>query len=123
MFTQQLTITSTPEGEGGARKYTPETESTSDAVENSLRMQVACGATLKKGEKNTTLLQFHQFPPDLAGLIAARKVCRSEMAKIVNEVDLVTKSPKLAIDTTRDEFFLEPAVYKQLLPVSQSHTA
>ena len=88
-----------------------------DDVDESLTMQLAVGA--KKFDRDgLTCLKFESFPPTTAGLIRARKVCRSEMAKIVNEVDLITKEPKLAIDTRRDDFFLEPMIYKHLLPVS-----
>jgi hypothetical protein len=64
-----------------------------------------------------TLIQFKPFKPTFAGLILASKVCRVEMAKIVNEVDLLTKKPNLAQDTRRDARFLHPLVFKQLLPV------
>ena len=61
--------------------------------------------------------QFDGFRPSFAGLIAARKVCRSEMSKIVREVDLVAKDPTLALDADRDMYFLNPLVFRQLLPV------
>ncbi|KAK3367762.1 hypothetical protein B0H63DRAFT_565665 [Podospora didyma] len=60
--------------------------------------------------------QFPIFSPTFAGLIQARKVCRFEMAKIVNEVDLVAKDPKLSTDMRRDAYFLHPLVFEQLLP-------
>ncbi|KAK4169843.1 hypothetical protein QBC43DRAFT_283408 [Cladorrhinum sp. PSN259] len=72
---------------------------------------------------NSTPVKAFQFPvfsPTFAGLIHARKVCRFEMAKIVNEVDLVAKNPKLATDTTRDAYFLNPLVFEQLLPIVRS---
>jgi len=65
-------------------------------------------------------IQFPVFSPTFAGLIHSRKVCRFEMAKIVNEVDLVAKNPKLATDTTRDAYFLNPLVFEQLLPIVRS---
>ena len=68
-------------------------------------------------------IQFPVFSPTFAGLIHARKVCRFEMAKIVNEVDLVAKNPKLAIDMTRDAYFLNPLVFEQLLPIVRSMSA
>lgn len=75
-----------------------------------------------KDENNQAAIkiEFPPFKPTFAGLINARKICRVEMAKIVNEVDLITKTPKLALNTKRDEFFLDPLVYRQILPVSQS---
>jgi len=70
------------------------------------------------GDAGTITRKFEAFPPTFAGLISARKVCRFEMSKIVNEVDLVAKNPKLSTDQTRDAYFLNPLVFKQLLPVS-----
>lgn len=58
------------------------------------------------------------FQPSFAGLIEARKVCRFEMSKIVREVDAVAKDPTIATDDSRDSYFLNPLVFKQLLPVS-----
>jgi hypothetical protein len=63
-------------------------------------------------------VQLPLFRDDFSGLINARKVCRVEMAKIVNEVDLVTKDPTYALDPERDAYFLHPLVFKQMLPVS-----
>ncbi|CEO58470.1 hypothetical protein PMG11_03194 [Penicillium brasilianum] len=63
------------------------------------------------------------FPASFAGLIQARKVCRMEMAKIVNEVDAVAEDPSVASDATRDEYFLNPLVFKQLIPVVRSQSA
>ncbi|KAJ5547188.1 hypothetical protein N7494_004773 [Penicillium frequentans] len=61
---------------------------------------------------------FAVFPASFAGLIQARKLCRMEMAKIVSEVDAVAEDPSVAIDATRDSYFLNPLVFKQLVPVS-----
>lgn len=58
------------------------------------------------------------FSASFAGLIQAKRICRFEMAKIVKEVDAVAKNPLLATDGNRDSFFLNPLVFKQLLPVS-----
>lgn len=65
-------------------------------------------------------IKYPVFSANFAGLIHARKVCRFEMAKIVNEVDLVAKNPKLSTHATRDAYFLNPLVFEQLLPVSLS---
>ncbi|KAK4205404.1 hypothetical protein QBC40DRAFT_320121 [Triangularia verruculosa] len=65
-------------------------------------------------------IRFPVFSPNFAGLIHARKVCRFEMAKIVNEVDLVAKNPKLSTDTRRDAYFLNPLIFEQLLPIVRS---
>lgn len=62
-------------------------------------------------------VQLKPFTPTFAGLIKARKLCRVEMAKIVNETDLVTRDPKIALERDRDSYFLHQLVFKQLLPV------
>lgn len=74
----------------------------------------------KQCEQQLKAIKFPVFSPTFAGLIHARKVCRFEMAKIVNEVDLVAKNPKLATDTTRDSYFLNPLVFEQLVPIVRS---
>ena len=61
--------------------------------------------------------RFTVFPASFAGLIEARQVCRAEMVKIVNEVDVVSKTPSVAADIRRDQFFLNPIIFRQLLPV------
>lgn len=88
-----------------------------DSKLESVAMQLAVGADLIE-VNGVSYLQYYSFKPDFSGLVDARKVCRCEMAKIVNEVDLITKHPKLALDTSRDDYFLEPLIYRQLLPVS-----
>ncbi|VUC37255.1 unnamed protein product [Clonostachys rosea] len=60
------------------------------------------------------------FMPSFAGLIEAKKICRAEMAKIVKEVDLVAKDPLIATQANRDDYFLNPLVFKQLLPIVRS---
>jgi hypothetical protein len=69
-------------------------------------------------DKSENRIQYEPFKNTFAGLITARKVCRFEMAKIVNEVDLITRNPKIALETSRDAHFLHPLIFKQLLPVS-----
>lgn len=59
------------------------------------------------------------FKPTFGGLIKARQVCRFKMAKIVNEVDLIAKFPNLLTQTTRDSYFLNPLIFRKLLPVSE----
>ncbi|KAK6525430.1 hypothetical protein TWF694_005568 [Orbilia ellipsospora] len=87
-------------------------------LKSSVQLVPATGAKLPN-----EVTQFTVFSPSFAGLILARKICRFEMSKIVNEVDLVAKHPKMASDTTRDQYFLPPLVFKQLLPVVRSLTA
>ncbi|KAJ5080927.1 hypothetical protein N7456_013637 [Penicillium angulare] len=63
------------------------------------------------------------FPASFAGLIQARKLCRMEMAKIVSEVDAVAEDPSVATDVTRDSYFLNPLIFKQLVPIVRSLSA
>lgn len=67
---------------------------------------------------NTKIIK--PFTPSFAGLIEAKKICRAEMAKIVKEVDLVAKNPLIATHSDRDNYFLNPLVFKQLLPIVRS---
>ncbi|ETI27792.1 hypothetical protein G647_00241 [Cladophialophora carrionii CBS 160.54] len=57
------------------------------------------------------------YPASIIGLINARHDCRLEMVKVVNEVDLVTSDPAIALDPDRKQTFLSPALFKQLIPV------
>ncbi len=84
------------------------------------QMPVQSNTNTNTNTKAAAPIQFPVFSPTFAGLIHARKVCRFEMAKIVNEVDLVAKNPKLSTDTTRDAYFLDPLVFEQLLPIVRS---
>lgn len=100
------------------RDQDPENETS----EQNIALQQVGGAKRVKedlGDNKWQLwLKYEPFKPNFVGLINARKVCRIEMAKIVNEVDLITKKPKYAIDANRDAYFLHPLVFKQILPVS-----
>jgi hypothetical protein len=86
----------------------------------------------------TTKIRFppvQVYPPSIIGLINARRDCRLEMVKVVNEVskvwheainafvneiqvDLVTSDPSIALDPDRKQTFFSPALFKQLVPVS-----
>lgn len=57
------------------------------------------------------------YKPTLLGLDQARRDCRFEMIKIVQEVDAVTQNPKVAIDPNRIHNYLSPIVFRMLLPV------
>lgn len=76
------------------------------------------GTEVAQDRPTSRWVQLKPFTPTFAGLIKARKLCRVEMAKIVNETDLVTRDPKIALERDRDSYFLHPLVFKQLLPVS-----
>jgi hypothetical protein len=49
--------------------------------EKSIALHTAVGAKAIQRD-DVTVLQFQPFAPTVGGLITARKVCRSEMAKI-----------------------------------------
>ncbi|GAO18648.1 uncharacterized protein UV8b_03395 [Ustilaginoidea virens] len=57
------------------------------------------------------------YEPDDHGLEKARKDCRLEMIKIVKEVDAVIENPSLALDNSRDAGFLNPSIFRKLLPI------
>ncbi|KAL7932791.1 hypothetical protein V8C35DRAFT_306790 [Trichoderma chlorosporum] len=63
------------------------------------------------------LIDFHPYKPTAMGLDRARRDCRNEMVKIVMEVDLITTYPHLALDSRREENFVSPRVFTQLLPI------
>ncbi|KAJ5946379.1 hypothetical protein N7454_003218 [Penicillium verhagenii] len=86
---------------------------------NLLRKKEATASSGETEEEKTISV----FPGSFAGLIQARQVCRMEMAKIVNEVDAVAEDPTIASDVTRDSYFLNPLIFKQLVPVVRSLTA
>ncbi|KAI9163802.1 hypothetical protein HJFPF1_05429 [Paramyrothecium foliicola] len=120
------TIKPLPAAEVDAKTFKPTLDLTPSNSQAAAKQQSEAQALIvhqenclhEKQEKHLPAsIQFPVFHPTFAGLIHARKVCRFEMAKIVNEVDLVAKNPKLATDTTRDSFFLNPLVFEQLLPV------
>ncbi|EPS38324.1 hypothetical protein H072_8001 [Dactylellina haptotyla CBS 200.50] len=75
-----------------------------------------------KTEDKKDVIPYTVFKDSFVGLIQARRACRFEMSKIVNEVGLVAKDPGIATDTRRDDYFLNPLVFKQLLPVVRSLT-
>ncbi|KAF4985552.1 hypothetical protein FDECE_16485 [Fusarium decemcellulare] len=71
------------------------------------------------GETKTNPKNFQDetlFPATLVGLDRARSACRFQMIKIVNEIDDITKDPKLATDEDRYEPFQTPRVFKERLP-------
>ncbi|KAF5024855.1 hypothetical protein F66182_3094 [Fusarium sp. NRRL 66182] len=56
------------------------------------------------------------YAPSVYGLDQAQRDCRFEMIKIVREVDAVAEDPQVAVDPTRNNQFLSPVVFRQLLP-------
>ncbi|KAL7911420.1 hypothetical protein GGI35DRAFT_492688 [Trichoderma velutinum] len=67
--------------------------------------------------KIADLIDFNPYKPTAMGLDKARRDCRNEMVKIVAEVDLITTFPHLALDSRREENFVSPRVFTQLLPI------
>ncbi|KAF5560918.1 hypothetical protein FPHYL_6387 [Fusarium phyllophilum] len=49
------------------------------------------------------MIDFEPYPATVMGLDRARRDCRNEMIKIVNEVDCVTTHPELALDLRREK--------------------
>ncbi|KAJ9613426.1 hypothetical protein H2200_003368 [Cladophialophora chaetospira] len=65
-------------------------------------------------------ITFEAYPASLLGLDRARRDCRLEMIKIINEVDDVTGDPLIASRPDRDGLFLSPTLFKQMLPILKS---
>ncbi|KAK6359112.1 hypothetical protein TWF696_000279 [Orbilia brochopaga] len=78
------------------------------------------GQDVVRDRSNKDVIPYTVFENSFVGLIKARRACRFEMSKIVNEVGLVAKDPSISTDTRRDDYFLNPLVFKQLLPVVRS---
>ncbi|KAK3389204.1 hypothetical protein B0H63DRAFT_536977 [Podospora didyma] len=102
-------------------------QSTSDSVHNQTdvtvtKQDLAVTRQTPSGNLAEDKYTYHVFQPSFAGLIKARKVCRFEMSKIVKEVDIIAKHPQLASDPGRDAFFLNPLVFKQMLPILRVRT-
>lgn len=60
-----------------------------------------------------------KFEATLKGLSDARTAIRREMARIVNEVDLIEKDPKLATDEDHTEPFQSPVAFEARIPTVQ----
>ena len=56
------------------------------------------------------------FDASIKGLSDARKAIRRQMARIVNEVDLMEKDPKKATDEDHEEPFQSPVTFETRLP-------
>jgi hypothetical protein len=78
--------------------------------------------TVKKDEKKGLYPyedENFRFDAKLSGLSEARKAIRRQMMRIVNEVDLIEKDPKLATDEDHQEPFMSPVVFESRLPAVQ----
>jgi hypothetical protein len=71
-------------------------------------------------DKNTGLYPFQEteanFEASIKGLSDARTAVRRQMARIVNEVDLMEKDPKLATDEDHVEPYQNPVAFEARLP-------
>ncbi|KAM0425738.1 hypothetical protein ACHAPT_008986 [Fusarium lateritium] len=67
--------------------------------------------------KIPNLIDYTPYSPTVLGLDKARRHCRNEMIKIVSEVDIITTFPNLALDYRREDKFVSPRIFTQLLPV------
>ncbi|OQE13686.1 hypothetical protein PENFLA_c044G03126 [Penicillium flavigenum] len=56
------------------------------------------------------------YKPNLFSLEKARLHCRLQMVRIVKEVDAVAEDPHVAVDPYRVGQFLNPLIFRQLLP-------
>ncbi|KAM5358857.1 hypothetical protein ACJZ2D_014916 [Fusarium nematophilum] len=59
------------------------------------------------------------FDASLAGLDRAKRACRFQMVRIVNEVDKITEDATIATDESRVEPFQTPRTFKDRLPLVQ----
>ncbi|KAJ5360780.1 hypothetical protein N7517_009971 [Penicillium concentricum] len=60
------------------------------------------------------------YKTDLFGLEKARLHCRLQMVLIVKEVDQVAESPAVAVDAHRVGQFLNPLIFRKLLPAMEA---
>ncbi|KAH6991891.1 hypothetical protein EDB82DRAFT_573679 [Fusarium venenatum] len=58
-----------------------------------------------------------RFEATIKGLDLARRACRFQMIKIVNEVDAVEKNPGIAAEETRPEAYQSTIVFRERMPV------
>ncbi|EUC44017.1 hypothetical protein COCMIDRAFT_6579 [Bipolaris oryzae ATCC 44560] len=74
----------------------------------------------KKNSFKPNILECEPYSASFVGLNKARRDCRLEMTKIVNEVDAVTKDPSIALQPDRVGIYLAPSIFRQLLPIKQA---
>lgn len=60
--------------------------------------------------------QLTPYMPTVFGLDEAQRDCRFEMIKIVREVDAVAEDPQVAVDPLRNNQYLSPILFRQLIP-------
>ncbi|KAG2421935.1 hypothetical protein HFD88_005911 [Aspergillus terreus] len=69
-----------------------------------------------RGKEDAKALPKTVYKPTLGNLERARRHCRLQMIRIVQEVDAVSDDPKIATDPNRVGQFLSPVLFRQLLP-------
>lgn len=62
----------------------------------------------------------YKFEASLKGLSDARTAVRRQMARIVNEVDLIERDPKLATDEDHTEPYQSPVAFEARIPTVQT---
>ncbi|EMD85057.1 hypothetical protein COCC4DRAFT_31650 [Bipolaris maydis ATCC 48331] len=74
----------------------------------------------KKNTFKPNILDCEPYDASFVGLSKARRDCRLEMTKIVNEVDAVTADPSIALQPDRLGIYLAPSIFRQLLPIKEA---
>jgi hypothetical protein len=88
----------------GPRRITPE--------ETKIRVH----ATIQTPAKARARQDLTRFPVTLGGLSMAKRACRQQMARIVNEIDEITADPSLATDETRAEPYMPVHMFRERMP-------
>lgn len=122
--------TSPPELEGIAKDANENFEEQTKVYNESLE-------ALKKQESDTSMVRYNSsaakspkrkiekplppnklfpYPATVYGLDKAQRECRFEMIKIVREVDAVAEDPQVAVDPARNNQYLSPIIFRQLIP-------
>ncbi|RSL47245.1 hypothetical protein CEP54_013484 [Fusarium duplospermum] len=118
------TTTEKPTAEDGTEKEEPPVKDPAKD-ENTTKMpvvpvdapQAKTNDPIKTEVNIPNLIDYTAYSPTVLGLDKARRHCRNEMIKIVSEVDIITTFPNLALDYRREEKFVSPRIFTQLLPV------
>ncbi|KAF2743081.1 hypothetical protein M011DRAFT_529339 [Sporormia fimetaria CBS 119925] len=107
--------------QGKTLEIVPWPESDKDSVMTSTSPAAVMSAGTK--DPNTGFYPYQESPlkfeASLKGLSDARTAVRRQMARIVNEVDLIEKDPKLATDEDHHEPYQSPVAFEARIPVVQ----
>jgi hypothetical protein len=98
---------------------TEDSEKTSDSEgEGTVKITHKNAPTPTVGNALATLILTKPFPSTIQGLEAAKQSVRYMMNRIVQEVDVVSRTPEVATDENRPLPYMSPFSFKELLPVS-----